>query len=162
MAKHRARSRGLRALSAALVTGGLTVAALVGAQSANAILIWPDNKTVSPTNFDVFGKCILQVKSVDPTHSYATKIKLSGQAQPNNANGYSDNVFTQVDCYILPAGDTNPADALAEIHPYSNSATILNTSTTVTLPYAASYTLCGQAWVKLVNGDTSQTAYVCA
>ena len=159
MAKHRARSR-----VAALLTVGATAAAvgLAGVQSANAILLLPDNKTVSPTNSDVFAKCILQVKSVDPTHGYATKIKLSGQAQPNNPNGYADNVFTQVDCYLLPAGDTNPADALAEVHPYSESATVLNQSTTVTVPYADSYTLCGRAFVKLVNGDSSYTPYLCA
>jgi hypothetical protein len=150
-------------LSAVLVTAAATLAtALIGQQSAGAILLIPDNKTVSPTNSDVFAKCILQVKSVDPLHDYATKIKLSGQAQPNNPNGYADNVFTQVDCYLLPAGDTNPADALAQVHPNSNSATVLNTSTTVTVAYAHSYTLCGQAWVKLVNGDTSTTPYLCA
>jgi hypothetical protein len=163
MAKHRARSRKVRTLLAVGVAVAASLAtAFIGQQSASALLLIPDNKTVSPTNHDVFGKCILQVKSVDPTHGYATKIKLSGQAQPNNPNGYADNVFTQVDCYLLPAGDTNPADALAEVHPYSNSATVLNTSTTVTVAYAQSYTLCGKAWVKLVNGDTSTTAYLCA
>jgi hypothetical protein len=163
MAKHRARSNGRRTLSAVLVTAAATVAAaVIGVQSANAILLFPDNKTVSPKNSDVFGKCILQVKKVDPAHSYAVTIKLSGQAQPNNPNGYADNVFTQVDCYLLPAGDTNPADHLAQIHPNANSATVLNTSTTVTVPYATSYTLCGQAWVKKVNGDTTTTGYICA
>ena len=163
MAKHKAGSRGIRALVAlvAAVAAPLAVA-VIGQQSASAFLLIPDNKTVSPSNSDVFAKCILQVKSVDPTHAYATTIKLSGQAQPNNPNGYADNVFTQVDCYILPAGDTNPADALAQIHPYTNSATLLNTSTTVTLPWANSYTLCGSAIVKLVNGDTSYTPYLCA
>ena len=163
MARHRARSRGLRIVSALLVAGGLSAAAaLVGVQSADASLIIPDNKTVSPTNSDVFAKCILQVKSVNPANHDATTIKLSGQAQPNNPNGYADNVFTQVNCYLLPAGDTNPADALAQVHPYSNGATVLNTSTTVTVAYAGSYTLCGQGWVKLVNGNTSTTPYLCA
>jgi hypothetical protein len=163
MAKHRARSRVLRILSAALMVAGLTAAAgFVGTQNANAILIIPDNKTVSPTNSDVFAKCILQVKSVNPFNAYATTIKLSGQAQPNNPNGYADNVFTQVNCFILPAGDTNSADALAEIHPFANGATLINTSKTVTLPYAPSYTLCGQGFVKLVNGNSSFTPYVCA
>lgn len=163
MANHRARSRAGRAVAAASAAAAVTVAgAVIGVQNASAILLIPDNKTVSPTNSDVFGKCILQVKSVDATHDYATKIKLSGQAQPNNPNGYADNVFTQVDCYLLPAGDTDPADALAEVHPYSAGATVLNQSTTVTVGYAASYTLCGRAWVKLVNGNTSTTGYLCA
>jgi hypothetical protein len=163
MARHRTRSRGFRILLTILVAGGLSAAiSLVGVQSANAILFIPDNKTVKPTNADVFAQCILQVKSVNPANHYATTIKLSGQAQPNNSNGYADNVFTQVDCYLLPAGDTNPGDALAQVHPNGNSATVLNQSKTVTVAYATSYTLCGQAWVKLVNGDTSTTGYVCA
>ena len=163
MAKHRAGSRVTRTVTSVAAAAVVTVAGgAIGVQSAGAILFIPDNKTVSPTNSDVFAKCILQVKSVDPTHNYDTKIKLSGQAQPNNPNGYADNVFTQVDCWIMPAGDTNPADALAEVHPYSNSATVLNTSTTVTLAFADSYTLCGRAFVKLVNGDTSYTPYLCA
>lgn len=163
MAKHRARSRLVRALAGIGVTAALSLAiGAIGVQSASAILLIPDNKTVSPTNADVFAKCILQVKSVNPLANYDTKIKLSGQAQPNNPNGYADNVFTQVDCYILPAGDTDPADALAEVHPYANGATVLNQSTTVVLPFADSYTLCGSAFVKLVNGDTSYTPYLCA
>jgi hypothetical protein len=163
MAKHRARSVRLRTLTTLLMTAGLTAAVgIVGLPSANAILIFPDNKTVSPTNYDVFAKCILQVKSVNPLANYATTIKLSGQAQPNNPNGYADNVFTQVDCYIMPAGDTDPTDALAEVHPYANGATVLNQSKTVTLAFADSYTLCGRAFVKLVNGDTSYTPYLCA
>ncbi|MDT4941940.1 MAG: hypothetical protein QOJ34_2029 [Pseudonocardiales bacterium] len=160
MAKHRARSRAKRSFTALSAAAAVTLA--IGVQDASAILIIPDNKTVSPTNSDVFGKCILQVKSVDATHGYDTKIKLSGQAQPNNPNGYADNVFTQVDCYLLPAGDTDPSHALAEVHPSSNSATVLNTSTTVTLAFADSYTLCGRAFVKLVNGTTSYTPYLCA
>jgi hypothetical protein len=161
MAKHRSRS-GVRTLGAAVIAVGMTLAmALVGAQSASALLI-PDKKEVHPTNSDVFARCALGVKSVNPLQNYETKIKLSGQAQPNNSNGYVDNVFTQVDCWLLPAGDTNPADALGEIHPYSAGATVLNDSTTVTVAFADSYTLCGRAFVKLVNGDTSYTPYLCA
>lgn len=159
MGKHRARSGKKRTL---MMLSAAAAATVIGVQSANAILFFPDNKTVSPTNSDTFAKCILQVKSVDPLNGYATKIKLSGQAQGNNPNAYVDNVFTQVDCYILPAGDTNPVDALAEIHPYANSSFVQNQSTTVTLPFADSYTLCGRAFVKLVNGDTSYTPYLCA
>lgn len=159
MAKHRTRSTAKRAL---MVGAGIATACVIGAQSANAILIFPDNKTVSPKNSDTLAKCILQVKSVDPSNGYATKIKLSGQAQGNNPSANVDNAFTQVDCYILPAGDTNPADALAQIHPYAQGAFVQNTSTTVTLPFANSYTLCGSAFVKLVNGDTSYTPYVCS
>jgi hypothetical protein len=158
MAQHRARSGTKRALT---IGAAIAAASVLGIQSASAVLIFPDNKTVSPTNSDTFAKCILQVKSVDPTNNYATKIKLSGQAQGNNPNATVDNAFTQVDCWILPAGDTNPADALAEIHPYANSAFVQNTSTTVTLPFANSYTLCGSAFVKLVNGDTSYAPYLC-
>jgi hypothetical protein len=159
MAKHRARSTAKRALT---VGAAIATACVLGAQSANAILIFPDNKTVSPTNSDTFAKCTLQVKSVDPSNSYATKIKLSGQAQGNNPNATVDNAFTEVDCWIMPAGDTNPADALAEIHPYAQSAFVQNTSTLVTLPFANSYTLCGRAFVKLVNGNTTYTPYVCS
>jgi hypothetical protein len=163
MAKHRARSRIVRAVTAVGATAALSLAgAAIGVPNANAILLIPDNKTVSPTNSDVFAKCILQVKSVDPTHNYDTKIKLSGQAQGNNPNAYVDNAFTQVDCYIMPAGDTDPADALAEVHPYANSSFVQNQSVLVTLPFADSYTLCGRAFVKLVDGDTSYTPYVCA
>ena len=159
MAQHRARSGVKRTLT---LLAAIAAATVLGVQSASAVLIFPDNKTVSPTNADTFAKCILQVKSVDPTNSYATKIKLSGQAQGNNPSATVDNVFTEVDCWIMPAGDTNPADALAEIHPYANSAFVQNTSTLVTLPFADSYTLCGRAFVKLVNGDTTYTPYLCA
>lgn len=159
MAKHRARSTRTRALT---VLTAAAAASVFGIQGATASLIFPDNKTVSPTNNDTFAKCILQVKSVDPTHNYDTKIKLSGQAQGNNPSAYVDNVFTQVDCWIMPAGDTNPADALAEVHPYANGSFVQNQSVLVTLPFADSYTLCGRAFVKLVNGDTSYTPYLCA
>ena len=157
------RSRASRIVMAVGTAAVLTAAGgAIGTSSANATFPFPDNKTVSPTNSDVFAKCILQVKSVNALHNYDTTIKLSGQAQPVSANGYTDNVFTQVDCWILPAGDTNPADALAEIHPNANSATLLNTSKTVVLPFADSYTLCGRSFVKLVNGNTSYTPYLCA
>jgi hypothetical protein len=159
MAQHRARSGSKRVLT---IGAAIAAASVLGVQSANAVLIFPDNKTVSPTNSDTFAKCILQAKSVDPSNNYATKIKLAGQAQGNNPSATVDNVFTQVDCYILPAGDTDPADALAQIHPYANGAFVQNASTTVTLPFADSYTLCGRAFVKLVDGDTSYTPYVCA
>ena len=156
MAKHRAVPRRRRVVVLVAAAAAIAVAA-PGAAYAVA-----DNKTVSPYNRDVLAKCILQVKSVNPVNGYATTIKLSAQAQPASYNGYTNNVFTQVDCYLLPAGDTNPADALAQISPYANSATILNTSRTVTVPFANSYTLCGSAFVKLRNGDTSYTSYVCA
>jgi hypothetical protein len=163
MAKHRSRAVGVRALAAAVIAVGMTVAmALIGQQAASAALLIPDKKEVQPTNFDVTARCALGVKSVNPLKNYETKIKLSGQAQPNNSSGYANNVFTQVDCWLLPAGDTNPADALGEIHPYSAGATVLNESTTVTVAFADSYTVCGRAFVKLVNGDTSYTPYLCA
>ncbi|HJQ42124.1 MAG TPA: hypothetical protein VJ831_03485 [Jatrophihabitantaceae bacterium] len=162
MAKHNKRSLGMRTFAAALIAVGMTVAmGLVGAQSANALLL-PEKKEIHPSNSDVLARCAIGVKSVNPLNNYETKIKLSGQAQPNNPNGYSNNVFTEVDCYLLPADHTNPADALGEIHPYSAGATVLTQSTTVTVAFADSYTLCGRAFVKLLNGNTSYTPYVCA
>ncbi|MDT4894570.1 MAG: hypothetical protein QOE97_3605 [Pseudonocardiales bacterium] len=160
MAKHRTRSLQGKALLGVVVTAvALLATALIGSQTANAAFLIPDNKTVSPTNSDVFSKCILQVKSVNPLHSYDTTVKLSGQAQPNNANGYANNVFTQVFCDIF---DPTTGGLLAHIQPYSNSATVLNTSQQFVLPFRNSYTLCGQTLVKLVNGNTSLTPYVCA
>ena len=162
MAKHSKRSLGMRTFAAALIAVGMTVAmGLVGAQSANALLL-PEKKEIHPSNSDVLARCAIGVKSVNPLKNYETKIKLSGQAQPNNSNGYSNNVFTQVNCFLLPAGDTNPADALGQIHPYSAGATVLTASTTVTVAYANSYTVCGYAFVKLLNGNSSFTPYVCA
>jgi len=163
MAKHRFRSRTARALGTGAAIAAVTVAgAAVGIQSASAVLIIPDNKTVTLANADTLAKCTLQVKSVDVLHNYATKIKLSGQAQGNNPSALVDNVFTQVDCYILPAGDTDPTDALAEVHPYANGSFVQAAGSTVTLPFADSYTLCGRAFVKLVNGNTTYTPYICA
>lgn len=156
--KHRAATRSARRR----VVIPAAAAAAIALAAPGAAYAFPNNKTVSPSNRDVLAKCILEVKSVNPLNGYATTIKLSGQAQPASASGYSDNVFTQVDCYLLPAGDTDPNDAMAEIHPNGNSATVLNTSTRVTVPFADSYTLCGRAFVKLRNGDTSYTPYLCA
>jgi hypothetical protein len=160
MAKHRTRSLRGKALLGVVITAlALIATALVGQQAANAALLIPDNKTVSPTNSDVQSKCILQVKSVNPLHAYDTTVKLSGQAQPGNINGYSNNVFTQVFCDIY---DPTTGGLLAHIQPFSNSATLLNTSQQFVLPFRHSYTLCGQTLVKLVNGNTSTTPAVCA
>lgn len=158
MAKQRARRSRVRRLSAVLAALGVVLAVVGSPEAANAT-IW--HKSISPSNADLKAKCSLDVQSVDPV-TYETKIKLAAQAQPASFAGYGQNVFTQVDCYILPAGDTNPADALAEIHPNGNTAVLLTTSTMVTLAFADSYTLCGRGWVKLKNGDTSYTPYICA
>ncbi len=155
MAKHRARKRGMRRAYAAI---GLGLAILLVPQAAWAAA---GAKVLTVSNQDVKARCAFEVKNVNPI-TYDTTIKLSGQAQPVTSAGYGNNVFTQVDCWVLPAGEFDRATALAEIHLGENRSVILNTSKLATIPFGDSYRLCGSAFVKLANGDTKQTPYDCS
>lgn len=154
MAKHRARTRGMRRTCVAIGSG---LAILLVPQAAWA---GAGAKVLTVSNQDVTARCAFEVKSVNPS-TLETTIKLSGQAQPVTAAGYGNNVFTQVNCWVLPAGQHDPMTALAEIHLGENRPIVLNTSTLATIPFGDSYRLCGSAFVKLANGDTRQTTYDC-
>lgn len=154
MAKHRARTHGVRRLSVVLAVLGVVFAAVLTPQAANAAI---GNKIVYPSNNDVKAKCSLQAKSVNVLNDTVT-FKLSAQAQPATFSGYGDNVFTRVDCYLFDPD----SDLLATLTRSDNSSVLLNSSTTVTVPNHPSYILCGQASVKLKNGNTSTTPFVCA
>lgn len=159
MAQHRAqptRRRRIRAgVLAALV---LTLAAtLAGQSAAEAFTLTPKGKIVRPRNADVIASCKLEVNKVDKLHNYDVTVTLTANAWPAGLDGYRANKFTQVFCFV--------SDGSGEVLSYSPSAngpTVSPTSVTAVLAYSPSYTLCGQAYVKLKNGDDSFTPFVCA
>lgn len=161
---HPSRSRSTRLRMVGAVALALAAAVVVGQPAANAagLTLTPKGKIVEPTNADVAASCKFTVDKVSPANGYATTITLTANAWPTTLDGYRDNRFTQVDCYVLPAGETDPANALAQIHPFANSGTVVPTSKSFTIGFAESYTVCGHAFTKLKNGDTSSTAHVCA
>jgi hypothetical protein len=134
--------------------------ALVG-QPANAeVTLKPKGKVVTPINADVRGSCKLVVNRV--AAGGATTITLTASAHAAGFDGYRANRYTQIFCYLLPAGTTDPAGALFSISPSANGFHIFPKSGKATIPYAPSYALCSVAWTKLQNGDSSFTPYVCA
>jgi hypothetical protein len=154
MAKHRARS--LRA--SAVTTGVLTACAalllaLIGTTSANAAA----GKTVKPKNVDVLGTCTFTVLSVNPSDATA-HVRIAAQGQPNNLLGYAVNVYTQVACAVYDSS----SNLVAFYAPFRNSATLPTSNVNPNVPFSATYTLCGQAYVKKNNGTDSLTPVVCA
>lgn len=159
MAQHRATSR-RRTVRAAVLGAFLLalVAALASQPAANAFTLTPKGKIVKPRNVDVLASCKFEVNKVDKLHGYDVTATLTANAWPAGLDGYRANRFTQVFCFVYDSG----FNLVMSIAPSANGPTVSPTSTRAVLAYAPEYTLCGQAYVKLKNGDDSFTPFVCA
>jgi hypothetical protein len=160
MAQHRARpTRRRRIRGIALSALVLALAAILAGQpAADAFTLTPKGKIVRPRNADVLASCKLEVNKVDKLHNYDVTVTLTANAWPAGLDGYRANRFTQVFCFVF---DTN-SNVVMSSSPSANGPTVSPTSTTAVLAYQPEYTLCGQAYVKLKNGDDSFTPVVCA
>lgn len=153
--------RRLRIAGAVLASVALAFAtALVGQPASAEVTVKPKGKIVTPSNPDVRGSCKLAVNRVAANGD--TTITLTANAHAGGFDGYRANRYTQVFCYLLPDGTTDPAGALFSISPSANGFHVFPKSGKTTVAYAPAYTLCGIAWTKLQNGDSSFTPYVCA
>ena len=154
MAKHKARSLRASAITTGVLTACATLLlALVATTSAYAA----PGKTVKPRNFNVLGTCSLTLLSVNPSDT-TVHIRLAAQGQPNNLLGYVNNVYTQVFCTVYDANMSQ----VAFYAPFANSPTLPTSNINPNVPFSPSYLLCGQAYVKLANGNDSLTPTVCA
>lgn len=160
MARHRAHSSRRRSIRASVLGALLLalIAALAGQPSADAFTLTPKGKIVRPRNVDVIASCKLEVNKVDKLHNYDVTVTLTANAWPAGLDGYRANKFTQVFCFVYDSG----SNFVMGSSPSANGPTVSPTSTTAVLVYSPSYTLCGQAYVKLKNGDDSFTPFVCA
>lgn len=160
MAQHRARPTRRRRIRAVVLSALVLAlsAILAGQPAADAFTITPKGKIVRPRNADVLASCKLEVNKVDRLHNYDVTVTLTANAYPAGLDGYRANKFTQVNCYVF---DSSSAFVLGS-SPSANGPTVAPTSTTAVLAYSPSFTLCGQAYVKLKNGDDSFTPLVCA
>lgn len=150
-------------LAAVMVMGTMAAPVVLNPAPADAaVTAKPKGKIVTPRNADVIASCKFQVNRVATSADHTVHYTLTANARPADLDGYRANAYTQVDCYLLPPGDTDPDHAFVHFDPSTNGATLSPRSYTSTVPYFESYTLCGQATVKLKNGDTSVTPYVCA
>jgi hypothetical protein len=163
MARHRANTSRRRRIRAS-VLGALVLAlgaTLIGQPAAHAVTLTPKGKIVLPRNADVVGSCKLEVNKV-LLGTGLVNVTLTANARPAGLDGYRANKFTAIDCWVMPADDIDALDALIKISLHSDHPTVYPGHVTGDIPYSESYTLCGQAIVKLKNGDTSYTAYTCA
>ncbi|HET6165895.1 MAG TPA: hypothetical protein VFE07_03645 [Marmoricola sp.] len=160
MAQHRARPTRRRRIRAILLTALVLAlsAILTGQPAADAFTLTPKGKIVRPRNADVIASCKLEVNKVDKVHNYDVTVTLTANAWPAGLDGYRANKFTQVFCFVSDPNNTG----LLGFAPSANGPTVSPTSTTAILPYSPYYNLCGQAYVKLKNGDDSFTPVVCA
>lgn len=146
-------------LAAVMVMGTMAAPTVVDLAPADAAFTAkPKGRIVTPRNADVIASCKFQVNRVAQGSVYFT---LTANARPADLDGYRANAYTQVSCYLLPAGDTDPHDAYFWVNPSVSGATLAPQSYSGAVGYADSYTLCGQGMVKLKNGDSSFTPYVC-
>lgn len=160
MAQHRkSRSHGRRLGIVVLAALGMALSgALVGPPVDAAVTLKPKQKIVKLTSADVTATCKFQATKATPT---SVSYTLSASARPAGLYGYRDNVFTHVDCYVLPPGETDPVNAFIEFHPSTFRATLARKNAKGVVPYFTSYTLCGVAHVELKSGGTTSTPYVC-
>lgn len=164
MARHRADTSRIRRIRVS-VLGALVLvlgATLVGQPAASALTLTPKGKIITPRNADVVGSCKLEVNRVSHTPPNDVTVTLTANARPAGIDGYRANKFTEIDCFVMPAGDTNFLDSLVFLILQGDHPTIYPGHTTKVIPFHLEYTLCGQVIVKLKNGDTSITPYVCA
>jgi hypothetical protein len=130
----------------------------VGSSPANAEL-YPvaPGKSVTPKNSVVTGKCNMTVQAVNTATGQVT-LRLAAQAKPTSLFGYGTNAYTQIFCSVYDSS----FNLVATHNPFRNGPTVPNTGTQNAVPYSSQYFVCGAAFVKLNNGNTSLTATVCA
>jgi hypothetical protein len=157
MAKHKARSLRASAITAAVLTACAALFfSTIGQSTAGAAPIAPGKK-VQPKNSVVTGTCNMTVQSVNASTGQVG-LRLAAQAQPTTLGGYFTNAYTQVFCSVYDAS----FNLVAQNNPFRNGPTVPNTATQSVVPFSSQYFVCGQAFVKLNNGDTSLTPVVCA
>ena len=161
MATHRSKTRTKRrfGIVAAFAVGLMVLSGSVfGPPVDAAITLKPKTKTAISKNADVVSTCTFQATRV--TNNFV-RFTLTASARPADLDGYRANVWTKVNCYVLPEGDTDPANAFIT-HTHSvNAPSMYNKRLKSSVPYFNAYTLCGNAEVKKKNGDTSTTDLVC-
>lgn len=160
MATHRAtpsRRRRIRAgiLGVVLMALGL---ALASQPAANALTLTPKGKIVLPRNADVVGSCKFEVNKMDRYNNFDVTATLTANARPAGLDGYRANKYTAIYCQVFDTG----GNLVMSVGGSANGPTVFPVSTRDVLDYQPEYTLCGQAYVKLKNGDDSFTPYVCA
>jgi hypothetical protein len=159
MAQHKARSRRSSVVVALVIAACASLfLTIVGSSSADAAL-YPvaPGKSVTPKNSVVTGKCNMTVQAVNASTGQVT-IRLAAQAKPTSLLGYGTNAYTQIFCTVYDI-NSNP---VATHNPYRNGPTVPNTGTENAVPFSSQYFVCGQAFVKLNNGNNSLTPLVCA
>jgi hypothetical protein len=114
-------------------------------------------KQVTTKDSHVTGICKMTVQAVN-TSTGQVSIRLAAQAKPTSIFGYGTNAYTQVFCTVLDSS----YNVVATNNPYRNAATVPNTAAQFAVPYSSVYYLCGQAFVKLNNGNQFVTPLVCA
>lgn len=159
MATHRKNTTGRRFGMVVLAGLGLALSGSLISAPVEAVTLTPKSKNVTTRNADTVGTCRFQATRVTPTSVHFT---LSATARPAGIDGYRANVFTQVHCYVLPAGDTDPNNAFIEFHPSANGHSMYGRNLKDAVPFFDSYTLCASAQVTKQNGDTTYTPLVCA
>ncbi|MDT4921460.1 MAG: hypothetical protein QOI15_2362 [Pseudonocardiales bacterium] len=157
MAKHKARSlRGSVVIAAVLAACAALLLSFVGSGSAGAAPIAPGKK-VQPKNSVVTGTCNMTVQSVNASTGQVG-LRLAALAQPTSFGGYFTNAYTQVFCNVYDDG----GNLVATHNPFRNGPTVPNSAIQAAVPFSNQYFVCGQAFVKLNNGNTSLTPQVCA
>lgn len=155
MARHLARSRGVAvAIGVLLAATSVLLTAAIDTGSAGAVTA--PGKSVVIKNGVVLGRCNVTVQSVNPSVGTAS-VRLAANAQPATLFGYGSNAYTQVFCRVY----SNAGALLTSFAPFVNGPILPTTSETPDIAFAASYILCGQAFVKLNNGNDSLTPQVC-
>lgn len=153
MKPHAPRSR-RKIRTAALVSALLAACGLVlaSATPADATLSTKDAKF---SNADVAAQCQFAVNAVDPA-TYAAHTTIQAVAQPKTLAGSYNNKFTQVFCYLY-----DPTGTLLASFAPSTAGAYLSAGQNFVVPYENYYILCGYAFVKLRNGNSSFTPFVC-
>jgi hypothetical protein len=127
--------------------------------SASAGLIGPlGGKRVSGDDGHSVFRCVMKVQKVD-LNAGVTTLTVDASIRPKSPAGYYQNAHVHTDCWVLPAGDTNPADALALVS--ADGGNRASNQQSVVVPFADTYTLCGRGLTVLRNADTAYSPYLC-
>jgi hypothetical protein len=161
MATHRRKTHTKRRFGvvAALAAGLMVLSgSLFGPPVDAAITLTPKQKILTLKNADQVATCKFQANRVTPNF---VRYTLTASARPSSIDGYRANVWNEVKCYVLPAGDTDINNAIISFTASKNGATMLPENTKGAVPYFSAYTLCGSAEVKKKNGDSTFSPLEC-
>jgi hypothetical protein len=157
MAKHKARTRRSTLAGVSLAAVVALLAAFSPSPAGADITPVAPGKQVTSKDSHVTGICKMTVQAVN-TSTGQVSLRLAAQARPTTLSGYGTNAYTQVFCSVYDAG----FNLVATNNPYRNGPTVPNTAAQFVVPYSSAYFLCGQAFVKLNNGNQFLTPLVCA